>query len=42
MLAAFGVEQRNEYECYIDRVADPARLFSTLKIGEPTSKMEPE
>jgi hypothetical protein len=42
VLAAFGVERRKKYECYIDRVADPAGLFAKVALGEPVSKMIPE
>jgi hypothetical protein len=37
-LKAQGVDIR-QYECVIDRVADPAALFAGLELGEPGSKM---
>jgi hypothetical protein len=41
-LASLGVELRSglrSLECPIDRVTDPAALFSTVKLGDPTSKL---
>jgi hypothetical protein len=38
-LAALGVEIRDQYECSIDKVADPAALFAGLKRGDRPSKM---
>jgi len=38
-LIAAGVEVRGQYECYIDRVADPAAFFAGLKRSEPPSRM---
>jgi len=28
-----------QFECRIDRVADPAAFFASLTLGEPTSKL---
>ena len=42
MLSAQGVVRRGKYECSIDNVADPAKLFAALVPGEPTSKIVPE
>lgn len=39
MLAAAHVEIRDQYECFIDNVADPAAFFSGLKRGDPPSRM---
>ena len=36
---ALGVEQRNQYECRIDRVADPAAFFAGLNLSPPVSRM---
>ena len=36
MLAAAGVEKRGQYECFIDKVADPATFFTRLKLSEPS------
>jgi hypothetical protein len=36
---ALGVVQRNQYECRIDRVADPAAFFAGLNFTPPVSKM---
>ena len=38
-MAALGVVQRNQYECRIDKVADPVAFFVGLKRGEPVSRM---
>jgi hypothetical protein len=38
-LEKLGVVFVGQYECTIDRVADPAAFFASLKLGEPTSKM---
>jgi hypothetical protein len=38
-MAALGVVQVNQYECRIDRVADPAAFFAGLKRSEPVSRM---
>lgn len=37
-MEALGVEIRRQ-ECVIDRVADPAGLFTALDLGAPTSKL---
>ena len=42
MLSAHGVVHRDKFECSIDKVSDPAKLFAALTPGEPTSKMVPE
>jgi hypothetical protein len=39
-MTALGVVQRNQYECRIDKVADPVAFFVGLKRGEPASRME--
>jgi hypothetical protein len=39
MLSAAGVRMNGEYECVIDRVADPAGLFRRLDLGDPASKL---
>lgn len=38
-LTALGVEMRNQYECFIDKVADPTAFFAGLTYGKPMSKM---
>ena len=38
-LVALGVELRGEYECFIDRVADPAAFFAGLRHDDVASKM---
>jgi hypothetical protein len=38
-MAALGVVRRNQYECRIDKVADPAAFFAGLKRSEPVSRM---
>ena len=38
-LTALGVEIRDKYECYIDKVADPAALLAGLKRSDRPSKM---
>lgn len=42
ILSANGVVHRDKYECSIDKVPDPAKLFAALTPGEPTSKIVPE
>jgi hypothetical protein len=39
-MAALGVVPRNQFECRIDKVADPVALFVGLKRSEPVSRME--
>jgi len=41
-MAALGVVQRNQYECRIDKVADPVALFVGLKLSEQVSRMTKE
>lgn len=36
---ALGVVERNQYECRIDRVADPAAFFAGLSFTPPVSRM---
>jgi hypothetical protein len=36
---ALGVVRRNQYECRIDKVADPAAFFAGLAFGAPVSRM---
>lgn len=38
-LAAVHVERRGEYECFIDKVANPAAFFAGLKRTEPPSRL---
>ena len=38
-LATLGVEFRDQYECFIDNVADPAVFFAGLKRGDRPSRM---
>ena len=38
-MAALGVVRRNQFECRIDKVADPAAFFARLKRSEPVSRM---
>jgi hypothetical protein len=42
VLSAHGVVQRDKWECSIEKVAEPAKLFSALTPGEPDIKMAPE
>jgi hypothetical protein len=42
VLAANGVIKRDKFECSIDKVADPAKLFAALNIGAPSTKIVPE
>jgi len=42
VLSAHGVVLRDKYECSIDKVSDPAKLFAALVRGDPTTKMVPE
>ena len=42
VLSAHGVVHRDKWECSIDKVSDPAKLFAALSAGDPTSKMAPE
>jgi len=39
MLEAARVEIRGQYECFIDKVADPAAFFAELKRSDPPSRM---
>jgi len=39
MMAALGVVRRNQFECRIDKVADPAAFFKGLKRSDPVSRM---
>ena len=36
---ALGVEQRNQFECRIDKVADPAAFFAGLAFTPPVARM---
>jgi hypothetical protein len=38
-MTALGVVRRNQYECRIDKVADPAAFFAGLTRGDPISRM---
>jgi hypothetical protein len=38
-MTALGVVRRNDYECRIDKIADPAAFFKGLKRGEPITRM---
>jgi hypothetical protein len=42
VLSTHGVTLRDKYECSIDKVSDPAKLFAALVPGDPTTKMVPE
>jgi len=42
VLSANGVVYRDKWECSIDKVADPAKLFAALTFGDPNSKIVPE
>ena len=42
LLEASGVVYRDKWECSIEKVSDPAKLFAALPPGEPTNKMVPE
>jgi hypothetical protein len=42
LLSDYGVVPRDKYECSIDKVSDPAKLFVALTPGDPTTKMIPE
>ena len=39
MLLRLRVTLNREFECMIDRVANPAEFFASLILGEPTSKL---
>lgn len=39
ILASLGVDIREKYECFIDKVADPAAFFARLKRSDPPSRM---
>ena len=41
-MAALGAVPRNQYECRIDKVADPVAFFVGLKRSEPVSRMAKE
>ena len=41
-MTALGVVQRNQYECRIDKVADPVAFFVGLRRSEPVSRMARE
>jgi len=38
-MAALGVVKRNQFECRIDKVADPTAFFAGLKRSAPVSRM---
>jgi hypothetical protein len=42
VLSAHGVVLRDKFECSIDKVSDPAKLFAALVPGNPATKMVPE
>ena len=42
VLSANGVVYRDKWECSIDKVSDPAKLFTALTQGEATTKLVPE
>jgi hypothetical protein len=42
VLEANGVVFRDKWECSIEKVADPAKLFAALTPGEPDIKLAPE
>jgi hypothetical protein len=39
ILKASGVELIGRFDCFIDRVADPAALFKQIDLGDPVSKL---
>jgi len=39
MLDAARVERRGDYECYVDKVTNPAAFFAGLKRSDPPSRM---
>ena len=41
-MATLGVVPRNQYECRIDKVADPVAFFVGLRRSEPVSRMARE
>lgn len=42
VLQTHGVVFRDKWECSIEKVADPAKLFAALTPGEPDIKLTPE
>ena len=38
-MSSLGVVQRNQFECRIDKVADPVAFFVGLKRSEPVARM---
>jgi hypothetical protein len=42
VLEANGVIFRDKWECSIEKVADPAKLFAAITPGEPDIKLTPE
>jgi hypothetical protein len=42
VLSAHGVVQRDKFECSIDKVADAAKLFAAINMGDPSSKIVAE
>jgi hypothetical protein len=42
VLEANGVVHRDKWECSIEKVSDPAKLFAALTPGEPINKLVPE
>jgi hypothetical protein len=39
VLKASGVEMSGQFECIVDRFADPVALFKQLDLGDPASKL---
>ena len=42
VLTANGVIHRDKWECSIEKVSEPAKLFAVLTPGEPSMKLAPE
>ncbi len=42
VLTANGVIHRDKWECSIEKVSEPAKLFAALTPGEPSMKLAPE
>jgi hypothetical protein len=38
-LSALGIDTNDQFECVIDRVADPVGLFKRVELGKPISKL---
>ena len=42
VLTAHGVIHRDKWECSVEKVSDPAKLFAALTPGDPSMKLVPE